>query len=67
MVEAPLYLQITRELHVKGLLEPSSAGQHGVVDTLVAPTVPPCGWDSPPDMEKGRLFIRGHLYEVKFR
>ena len=33
VVEAPLYLQITRELHVKGLLEPSSAGQHGVVDT----------------------------------
>jgi hypothetical protein len=33
VVEAPLYLQITRELHVKGLLEPTSAGQHGVVDT----------------------------------
>ena len=27
VVEAPLYLQITRELHVKGLLEPTSAGQ----------------------------------------
>ena len=33
VVEAPLYLQITRELHVKGLLEPTSAGQRGVVDT----------------------------------
>ena len=33
VVEAPLYLQITRELHVKGLLAPTSAGQHGVVDT----------------------------------
>jgi hypothetical protein len=33
VVEAPLYLQITRELHVKGLLEPTSAGQLGVVDT----------------------------------
>src|SRR5215468_5829217 len=33
VVEAPLYLQITRELHVKGLLEPSTAGQQGVVDT----------------------------------
>jgi hypothetical protein len=33
VVEAPLYLQITRELHVKGLLEPTSAGQQGVVDT----------------------------------
>ena len=33
VVEAPIYLQITRELKVKGLLEPASAGQHGVVDT----------------------------------
>jgi len=33
VIEAPLYLQITRELQVKGLLEPASAGQHGVVDT----------------------------------
>jgi hypothetical protein len=33
VAETPLYLQITRELHVKGLLDPGSAGQHGVVDT----------------------------------
>ena len=33
VVEAPIYLQITRELKVKGLLEPTSVGQHGVVDT----------------------------------
>jgi hypothetical protein len=33
VVEAPLYLQITRELHRSGLLEPTSAGQLGVVDT----------------------------------
>jgi len=33
VVEAPIYLQITRELKDKGLLEPTSAGQHGVVDT----------------------------------
>jgi hypothetical protein len=33
VVEAPLYLQITRELQVKGLLDPSSGGQRGVVDT----------------------------------
>jgi hypothetical protein len=33
VVEAPIYLQITRELHVNGLLEPTSAGQLGVVDT----------------------------------
>ncbi|MGH3304420.1 MAG: hypothetical protein ACRDOK_22615 [Streptosporangiaceae bacterium] len=33
VVEAPLYLQITRELHINGLLEPTSAGQLGVVDT----------------------------------
>jgi hypothetical protein len=33
VVEAPLYLQITRELHVKGLLEPTAAGQLGVLDT----------------------------------
>ena len=33
VVEAPLYLQITRELHVKGLLDPSSGGQQQVVDT----------------------------------
>ncbi len=33
VVEAPLYLQITRELQVKGLLQPTSAGQHGAVDT----------------------------------
>ena len=33
VVEAPIYLQITRELKVKGLLEPTSASQDGVVDT----------------------------------
>ncbi|HEY2507755.1 MAG TPA: hypothetical protein VGI58_14665, partial [Streptosporangiaceae bacterium] len=33
VVEAPLYLQITRELHAQGLLEPTAAGQRGVVDT----------------------------------
>jgi hypothetical protein len=33
VVEAPLYLQITRELHDKGLLEPTQAGQQGVVNT----------------------------------
>jgi len=33
VVEAPIYLQITRELKIKGLLEPTSAGQSGVVDT----------------------------------
>ncbi|HEY6275145.1 MAG TPA: NACHT domain-containing protein [Streptosporangiaceae bacterium] len=33
VVEAPLYLQITRELQVKGLLDPSSGGQDGVADT----------------------------------
>ena len=33
VVEAPLYLQVTRELHRSGLLEPTSAGQLGVVDT----------------------------------
>jgi hypothetical protein len=33
VVEAPIYLQITRELKLQGLLEPASAGQHGVVDT----------------------------------
>jgi hypothetical protein len=33
VVEAPIYLQITRELKAQGLLEPTSAGQHGVVDT----------------------------------
>jgi hypothetical protein len=33
VVEAPLYLQITRELKVKGLLDPSSGGQQGVVNT----------------------------------
>jgi hypothetical protein len=33
VVEAPLYLQITHELQVKGLIEPTSAGQHDVVDT----------------------------------
>jgi hypothetical protein len=33
VVEAPIYLQITRELKLKGLLEPTSAGQQGVVDT----------------------------------
>ena len=33
VVEAPLYLQITRELHVKGLLEPTSAGHFDVLDT----------------------------------
>jgi len=33
VVEAPIYLQITRELKLRGLLEPASAGQHGVVDT----------------------------------
>ncbi|MGE5135039.1 MAG: NACHT domain-containing protein, partial [Gemmatimonadota bacterium] len=31
--EAPLYLQITRELQVRGLLDPSSEGRDGVVDT----------------------------------
>ena len=60
MVEAPLYLQITRELQVKGLLEPTSAGQHGVVDTRGV------------DRSKLRLglletweraLIRGHLRE----
>ncbi len=33
VVEAPLYLQITRELQVKGRLSPTSTGQAGVVDT----------------------------------
>ncbi len=33
VVEAPLYLQITRELQVRGLLDPSSGGQQGVVNT----------------------------------
>jgi hypothetical protein len=33
VVEAPLYLQITHELQVKGLIEPTAAGQHDVVDT----------------------------------
>jgi hypothetical protein len=33
VIEAPLYLQVTRELHLNGLLEPTSAGQLGVVDT----------------------------------
>jgi hypothetical protein len=33
VIEAPIYLQMTRELHVNGLLEPTSAGQLGVVDT----------------------------------
>jgi hypothetical protein len=33
VAEAPLYLQITRELQLRGLLEPTSAGQHGVVTT----------------------------------
>jgi hypothetical protein len=33
VIEAPLYLQITRELQDKGLLSPTSAGQAGVVDT----------------------------------
>jgi hypothetical protein len=33
VVEAPLYLQITRELQLKGLLDPSSGGQDGVADT----------------------------------
>jgi len=33
VVEAPIYLQITRELKLKGLLEPTSAGQAGAVDT----------------------------------
>jgi hypothetical protein len=60
VIEAPLYLQITRELQVKGLLEPSSAGQHGVVDTRGV------------DRSKLRLgllqtweraLIRGHLRE----
>lgn len=60
VVEAPLYLQITRELHVKGLLEPSSAGQHGVVDTRGADRA---------TLRLGllqtweRALIRGHLYE----
>jgi len=60
VVEAPLYLQITRELQVKGLLEPTSAGQQGVVDTRGV------------DRSKLRLgllqtweraLIRGHLRE----
>ncbi len=60
MVEAPLYLQITRELHNKGLLEPSSAGQHRVVDTRGADRA---------TLRLGllqtweRALIRGHLYE----
>ena len=60
VVEAPLYLQITRELHVKGLLEPSSASQHGVVDTRGADRA---------TLRLGllqtweRALIRGHLYE----
>jgi hypothetical protein len=33
VVEAPLYLQISRELQLKGLLDPSSASHPGVVDT----------------------------------
>ena len=33
VVEAPLYLQITRELQVKGLLDPSPGGQQQVVNT----------------------------------
>ncbi len=33
VVEAPLYLQITRELQAKGLLDPSAGGRMGVVDT----------------------------------
>jgi hypothetical protein len=60
VVEAPLYLQITRELHVKGLLEPSTAGQQGVVDTRGADrSTLRLGllrtWE--------RALIRGHLYE----
>ena len=60
VVEAPLYLQITRELHDKGLLEPSSAGQHGVVDTRGADRATlrlglMQTWE--------RALIRGHLYE----
>jgi hypothetical protein len=60
VVEAPLYLQITRELQIKGLLERSSAGQQGVVDTRGA------------DRSTLRLallqtweraLIGGHLYE----
>jgi hypothetical protein len=60
VVEAPLYLQITRELHDKGLLEPSSAGQHGVVDTRGADRA---------TLRLGllqtweRALVRGHLYE----
>ena len=60
VVEAPLYLQITRELHVKGLLEPSTAGQQGVVDTRGADRA---------TLRLGllqtweRALIRGHLYE----
>jgi hypothetical protein len=59
VVEAPLYLQITRELHDKGLLEPSSAGQHGVLDTRGADrSTLRLGllrtWE--------RALIRGHLY-----
>ena len=33
VTEAPIYLQITRELKEKGLLEPSSADQRGIIDT----------------------------------
>ena len=60
VVEAPLYLQITRELQEKALLEPSSAGQHGVVDTRGADrSTLRLGllqtWE--------RALTRGHLYE----
>ncbi len=60
VVEAPLYLQITRELHVKGLLEPSTAGQQGVVDTRGADRA---------TLRLGllqtweRALVGGHLYE----
>jgi hypothetical protein len=60
VVEAPLYLQITRQLHEKGLLEPSSAGRHSVVDTRGADrSMLRLGllqtWE--------RALIAGHLYE----
>jgi NACHT domain/Trypsin-like peptidase domain len=60
VAESPLYLQITHQLHYRGLLEPSSAGQHGVVDTRGADRA---------TLRLGllqtweRALIQGHLYE----
>ena len=60
VVEAPLYLQITRELHVKGLLEPSTAGQQEVTYTHGADRATlPAGAAA----DLGRAVIGGHLYE----